>query len=226
MNQTVFAIMAKKPQVGKTKTRLSPALTQQEAVALYEALLKDTVALVAELHWADLTIAITPPGSREYFESIAPVGTLLLPVEGKNIGKCLSKATETLFSLGYRKVLALNSDGPSVPPEYLVQAARYLDEADIVLGPGHDGGYYLVGMTSPHPELFEDIDWSTERVLPQTLERARRLGLRPALTPQWYDVDTPADLARFEVELIQLPPNRLLQCRKFLAAYRLNNPAD
>jgi len=226
VNQTVFAIMAKKPQVGKTKTRLSPALTQQEAVALYEALLKDTIALVAELHWADLTIAITPPGSREYFESIAPVGTLLLPVEGKNIGKCLAKATETLFSLGYRKVLALNSDGPSVPPEYLVNAARYLDEADIVLGPGHDGGYYLVGMTSPHPELFEDIDWSTERVLPQTLERARRLGLRPALTPQWYDVDTPADLARFEVELIQLPPDRLLKCRKFLATYRLNYPVD
>lgn len=217
MNETVFTIMAKKPQAGKTKTRLYPALSQQEAVALYEALLLDTISLVADLRWADLTIAITPPESGKYFESVSPDGTLLLPVEGKDIGECLAQVMDTLLAMGYRKALALNSDGPSLPPEYLVQAARHLDDRDIVLGPGHDGGYYLVGMSRPHQEVFEDIDWSTERVMSQTLERAGRLGLHTALTPQWYDVDTPGDLARLQAELKHLSPDRLIHCRKFLA---------
>lgn len=226
VNETVFTIMAKKPQVGKTKTRLCPALSQQEAVALYEALLLDTITLVADLRWADLTIAITPPESGRYFESVTPDGTLLLPVEGKDIGECLAQVMDTLLGMGYRKALALNSDGPSLPPEYLLQAARHLDDKDIVLGPGHDGGYYLVGMSCPHPEIFDDIDWSTDRVLSQTLERAGRLGLRTALTPQWYDVDTPGDLARLQAELRHLSPDNLIHCRRFLAVNKLNFQPD
>lgn len=226
MNETVFTIMAKKPQVGRTKTRLYPALSQLEAVALYEALLLDTIALVADLRWADLTIAITPPESAKYFESVTPAGTLLLPVEGKDIGECLAQVMDTLLAMGYRKALALNSDGPSLPTEYLVQAARHLDGRDIVLGPGHDGGYYLVGMSCPHPEIFDDIDWSTDRVLSQTLERAGGSGLHTALTPQWYDVDTPGDLARLQAELKHLSPDRLIHCRKFLAENKLNSQPD
>jgi rSAM/selenodomain-associated transferase 1 len=221
-NETVICIMAKKPQPGQTKTRLCPALSPQGAAALSEALVLDTIALAAGLHWADLAIAVSPPGSEEYFRSLTQSGTFLLPVEGKDIGECLVLVMERLLTMGFRKAMALNSDGPSLPPEYLMLADGYLEDADIVLGPGHDGGYYLVGMTRLHAEIFSEIEWSTARVLSQTLERASKLGLRTALTPQWYDVDTPADLIRLQAELTELPTDRLANCRRFITVNRLS----
>lgn len=223
MNETVIVIMAKQPQIGKTKTRLYPTLSAQETVGLYQALLLDTLALVSNLPWADLAVAISPLESRPYFESITPSGTLLLPVEGQNIGDCLAQAMELALGMGYRKALALNSDGPSLPPKYLEQAAAYLDQTDVVLGPGDDGGYYLVGMSHPHAAIFNGIAWSTEHVLSQTLERAAELGLRTAITPQWYDVDTPADLLRLQEELEILSPDQLLHTRHFLAEFDLRS---
>ncbi|MBE0408810.1 MAG: DUF2064 domain-containing protein, partial [Anaerolineales bacterium] len=165
--------------------------------------------------------AITPPDSRLYFESVVPSGTLLLPVEGENIGACLAQVLDFALQMGYRKALALNSDGPSLPSQYLKLAAGYLEQADLVFGPGEDGGYYLVGMKSPHTKIFENIHWSTQQVLSQTLEQAARLGLRTALTPPWYDVDTLPDLLRLEQELETLPPDRLLHSRRFLANLEL-----
>jgi hypothetical protein len=216
VKDTLIAVMAKQPLVGKTKTRLYPTLSLVEAAELYQALLLDTIELASRQPWADLAVAITPPESRPYFESITPRETLLLPVEGQDIGACLVQTLGLALNLGYRKVLALNSDGPSVPPEYLEQAANDLDQADVVLGPGEDGGYYLVGLTQPHPEIFSDIAWSTEKVLSQTLERAAGLGLRTALTPPWYDVDTPAEVLRLVKELQAISPDRLPNSLRFL----------
>jgi glycosyltransferase A (GT-A) superfamily protein (DUF2064 family) len=89
---------------------------------------------------------------------------------------------------------------------YIVQAAGLLEPVDLVLGPAEDGGYYLIGMSRPHPNLFDGIAWSTKMVLAQTLDRAQELGLNSALTPPWRDVDTADDLARFQDELQNLPP--------------------
>jgi uncharacterized protein len=217
MKETLIIVMAKQPQVGKTKTRLLPALSLREAADLYQALLLDTLSLVANQPWAELAVAITPPGSRPYFESITPPGTLLLPVDGGDIGECLAQALEVALGFGYHKVLALNSDGPSLPAQYLEQAALYLQGAELVLGPGQDGGYYLVGMSRLHTAIFKDIAWSTAQVFSQTLDRAAALGLRVALTPAWYDVDTPADLYRLQKELESLPADRLHHSRRLLA---------
>ena len=183
MREAVIIVMAKQPQVGRTKTRLCPPLSWQDAAALYEALLLDTLSLVSALQGIDLAVAITPPESQPYFERIAPAGTLLLPIEGSDIGDCLSQVIKIVLRMGYCKALALNSDGPSLPPEYLQQAIDYLDRYDLVLGPGHDGGYYLVGMRRAASEIFRGIAWSTDKVLSQTLERARALGLQVWLTP-------------------------------------------
>jgi len=226
MNDTAIVIMAKQPQIGKTKTRLNPLLSLEETAAFYQALLLDTIHMVSNQLWADLAVAFTPPESRRYFESITPPGTLLLPVEGEDIGDCLAQVMENLLRIGYRKVLALHSDGPSLPAQYLEQATLYLEQTDIVLGPGDDGGYYLVGMSHPHTEIFKGISWSTEQVLSQTLERAKRLGLRTELTPRWYDVDIPPDLLRFQKELETLPSDRLPHSRRFLASFDLGARLD
>jgi rSAM/selenodomain-associated transferase 1 len=217
MKDSVIIVMAKQPVVGKTKTRLYPALSLQEAADLYQALLMDTIERVSNQPWADLAVAITPPESRRYFEQITPSGTLLLPVEGRDIGECLRGALNQAMAIGYSKALALNSDGPSLSVEYLGEACAYLEQVDVVFGPGEDGGYYLVGVKQVYPALFEGIAWSTEQVLSQTLERVARSGLSVKLTPPWYDVDTYSDLLRLIEELDRLPLDRLVNLRRFLA---------
>ena len=221
LNSTACVIMAKQPQVGRTKTRLCPPLTPQEAADLSEALLLDTIALVSQLPGIDLALAITPPTSQAYFAQVTPLDTRLLPVEGENIGVCLAQAFGVLLDLGYRKVIALNADSPSLPAEFIVQAVDLLDQADLVLGPGEDGGYYLMGMNRLHTGIFDDIDWSTARVLTQTLQRSHALGLSVALTPYWYDVDTFQELKRVNQELGELPADRLTHTRRFLAGINL-----
>jgi uncharacterized protein len=208
-------VMAKQPQPGRTKTRLCPSLTPQEAALLYEALLLDTLTLAVSIPGVQLAAAITPPDSEPYFKRIAPHGTLLIPIQGADIGECLSLALSELLQRGFRRVIALNADGPSLPPAYLQQAVHLLHDHDVVLGPGEDGGYYLIGLKRAEPQLFKGISWSTGQVLEQTIMQAHQLSLRTALTPPWYDVDLPADVLRLRCELEHLPVDRLLYTRSF-----------
>jgi len=217
MTETAIAIMAKQPLVGSTKTRLCPPLSLESAAHLYEALLHDTIALCAAQEGIDLAVAVTPPDAMPYFESITPPETLLIPADCADIGACLRLALGELLGAGYQRAMALNSDGPTLPPAYLQRAAQLLGAHDLVLGPGEDGGYYLIGLKTVTPELFTGIDWSTARVWGQTRAKARQLGLRVATLPSWYDVDTAAELARLREEVENLPPERLVYTRRALS---------
>ncbi|MCP4541221.1 MAG: glycosyltransferase [Chloroflexi bacterium] len=221
MTEPVLVIMAKRPAVGQTKTRLCPPLTLDQAAALYEALLQDTIELVAGLDSVQLAIAVTPPEAVDSFRRISPPGTILLPVAGKDIGDCLNQVLNCLLASGHSQAIALNSDGPTLPPTCMQQAVAQLDDADVVLGPSEDGGYYLIGLKQPQPELFQGIEWSTERVTAQTLDRAKALGLNVALLPSWYDVDTATDLDRLRAEVVNLPANTLIHTRRFFQSNRL-----
>jgi glycosyltransferase A (GT-A) superfamily protein (DUF2064 family) len=155
-----------------------------------------------------------------------PRESLLVPVEGADIGVCLSQATGQLFAGGSCRVISLNSDGPTLPAAYIERAVALLEQSDVVLGPSEDGGYYLVGLRRPCPDMFLDIAWSTARVAAQTLERAAALGLTVALLPPWYDVDTAADLERLRAELAGLPPHALTCTRKFFAREEVRRRDD
>jgi glycosyltransferase A (GT-A) superfamily protein (DUF2064 family) len=141
----------------------------------------------------------------------------LLPVAGVDIGDCLSQVLGRLLAAGHPRAIALNSDGPTLPESRLRQAFARLDGTDVVLGPSEDGGYYLIGLKQACPELFRDIEWSSERVTAQTLARAQAMGLSVALLPPWYDVDTSADLDRLQGELATLPATALPHTRRFFA---------
>ena len=216
MKPPALVIMAKEPAVGQTKTRLCPPLTPQQAADLYKALLRDTIGLAAALEGVQLAVAVTPPEAVGTFRRWCPPGTLLLPVKGADIGECLNRVLDHMLASGHAGAIALNSDGPTLPASYLERAVAGLEEADVVLGPGEDGCYYLIGFKEPHPGLFERIDWSTERVGAQTLSRAGALGLRVALLPAWYDVDTAADLDRLRAEIDTLPASAVPHTRRFL----------
>lgn len=207
--------MAKEPRVGSTKTRLCPPLTFEDAAQLYEALLLDTIDMGSTLEDVDLAIAVTPPESIPYFKRVAP-NTILVPIACSDIGQCLSGVLAHLLRIGYAKAIALNSDGPSLPTEYIQQAIRRLDSHDIVFGPSEDGGYYLIGLKEMSDQIFTDIEWSTSRVLSQTLEKCDNLGLQVDLLPPWYDVDTAADIERLREELSMLPDHALSHSRALL----------
>ena len=217
MKNPVLVIIAKQPQVGTTKTRLSPPLTLSAAAELFEALLFDTIDLASSISGLDLAVAVTPPDSIPYFERVTPPGTLLLPVTCPDIGDCLTQVFEQLLQMGYAQVLAFNSDGPSLPGQYIQQALHLLRDHDVVFGPSEDGGYYLVGLAEFYPQLFADIEWSTPRVLPESLDKAGQEGLSVALLPTWYDVDTGVGLKRLLRETRTLPDNQLVHSRRFFA---------
>lgn len=198
-------VVAKQPVPGTTKTRLCPPFSPDQAARFYSCLMQDTLGLVARLEGVDKTIAYTPRAARSYFEGLAPNGYRLLAQEGADLGERLANALGAHFGLGYQRVAIMNTDGPTLPLACLAGAFSELECADVVLGPGHDGGYYLIAMTKLHSPLFRGIAWSTAQVIPQTMTICRRLGLQVHLLPEWYDVDVEADLERLRSDLRRNP---------------------
>jgi rSAM/selenodomain-associated transferase 1 len=198
--------MAKAPRPGKVKTRLSPPLTPEQASALNVCFIKDTTENIHQVtkraHCAGV-VAYTPVGDEAAFDGLLPPGFQLLPQRGDGFGERLLYACEDLFSCGFTAVCLIDSDSPTMPQEALLQAVESLarDGDRMVLGGSDDGGYYLIGIKRLHRRLFEQIDWSTERVFAQTLDRAREIAIDIELLPAWYDVDDAATLERLRQEL-------------------------
>lgn len=194
-----LAVMAKAPRAGEVKTRLVPPLLSEEAAALSAASIQDVAEnFLAAGHRVKARgyVAYSPPGSEALFRELVPTQIKLLRPRAIGLGHSLLHATEDLLAAGYGAVCLVNADSPTLPTAFLVEAAETLRLPGdrVVLGPAWDGGYYLIGLKFPHRHLFENIDWSTERVVQQTLERAARLGLAVATLPLWYDVDDSTSL--------------------------------
>ena len=209
-----IAVMAKAPSAGQVKTRLVPPLSAEEAMQLSGCFLQDVtanIALASRTIPIDAYVAYAPAGSEAAFADLTAQGTRLVLADGsptmpdgvERFGRCLLHAVQGLFALGYGAACLLNADGPTLPTERLIAAARALAEPGerAVLGPADDGGYYLIGMKAPHAALFRAIDWSTERVAAQTAARARAAGLACVTLAPWYDVDDPAALGALLDEL-------------------------
>jgi hypothetical protein len=217
----VIGVMAKAPQPGRAKTRLCPPLQPQQAAALSAAFLRDiteNIALAAQYAPIDGCIAYAPAGGEAWFDGHLAVGTGLVLADGapempdtvQGFGRSLLHAAQALLAAGFGAACLLNSDSPTLPTGLLVQAARALlaPGERVVLGPAEDGGYYLLGMKTPHAHLFADIAWSTAHVAAATRDRAAALGLETVLLPAWYDVDDGAALARLLAETADGGPSR------------------
>jgi uncharacterized protein len=201
-----LAVMAKAPRPGKVKTRLSPPLTPDQASALNICFIRDTTENIQQVTEASNSaglVAYTPVGDESAFDGLLPAGFQLLAQRGSGFGERLLYACEDLFACGFNAVCLIDSDSPTMPQDALLQAVERLSRAGdrMVLGASDDGGYYLIGMKCLHCRVFEQIDWSTDRVFEQTMERAREIGLTTELLPTWYDVDDAATLERLRREL-------------------------
>jgi hypothetical protein len=211
-------VMAKRPTPNQTKTRLSPPLSPAQAAALYECFLADTLALMRQVPAVQPVIAYLPLSEKGYFAALAP-DFQLIPQQGADLGARLDNVLTTYLRSGYGQVVMMDSDSPTLPLSYLTAAFTALAETDVVIGPCHDGGYYLIGLKQPAPRLLREVRMSTPTVVTDTLALASEAGLQVELLPAWYDVDTITDLERLAGELPTLPAEVAPYTRAFLAAH-------
>jgi rSAM/selenodomain-associated transferase 1 len=222
-NICALAVMTKVPRAGQVKTRLVPPLSREEAAQLNSCFLRDTAAAIAKAcgSTARGVGVYTPIGAEAAYIDILPRDFDLLPQRGDGFGERLAFAAADLFQCGFTAVCLIDSDSPTVSADVYAKAVELLSKPGdrVVLGPSDDGGYYLIGLKRSRPELFDQIDWSTERVLEQTKQRARELDLEVGPLPTGYDVDDAATLHRLCDELLSdkttddIAPNT----RRFLA---------
>jgi rSAM/selenodomain-associated transferase 1 len=195
-------VMAKEPRPGTVKTRLIPALGAGGAAGLYRAFLADVLDTVAGIAGVERYLYVQPPGSLAWFEPMAAGRFQVRAQSGPSLAERIVNAFADLFDRGIGPVVMRNSDSPTLPAGFVVEALSALERgADVVLGPDRGGGYYLVGLRAPQPRLFRDVAMGTTSVLEETQRRARELSLEVHLLEPWLDVDEPADLDRLREEL-------------------------
>ncbi len=172
--RSVVVMMTKAPVPFEVKTRLCPELSPEQAAELSKLFIQDMVDELGGLAQglASFALAYTPREAEAHFTAMLP---------------------------DYERVVVVGSDLPDLPRRIIANAIQALEqpERDLVLGPTPDGGYYLIGLKRPVPEIFHDIPWSTGEVLERTLEKARGVGLSFSLVERWDDIDTYGDLVRF-----------------------------
>ena len=216
----VLVIMAKAPRPGAVKTRLAPSLSPEAVTAFYCCLLDDTLALARSL--GDVEVAIMCPDSDvNELAQLAGNEASVVAQKGEGLAAGLTSVFAH-FAEGrhQRRIIAFNSDSPHLPRSVLEDAFETLAAHDVVVGPTHDGGYYLVGAKASHPTLFASDGMGTSSALERLLSRARALELSVGFADPFYDIDVADDLTRLAEEL-RLAPARAPRTAAWLKEWEL-----
>jgi rSAM/selenodomain-associated transferase 1 len=208
-----LVIMAKAPHPGTVKTRLARSLPVDAVTELYCCLLDDTMALAHSLPGVNVAI-MCPASDVKELTRLAGSATAVVPQQGDGLAAGLTSVFAH-FAFGRQRVVAFNSDSPHLPVSVLANAFEILASRDVVVGPTHDGGYYLVGAKAPHAALFHGDGMGTHTALDGLLARAQSLRLSVGFTEAFYDVDVEGDLTRLAGEL-QLAPERAPRTAEWL----------
>jgi len=202
MRRSALIIFVKAPIAGRVKTRLSPHLSQKEILRLYRSFLRMITEGCSALEGIDRFMGCTPTKDDIFLSSLArQYGYGRFEQRGKSLGERLINAFRDHFDMGYRKVVIIGSDSPTVPIGFIRDAFRILNKREFVIGPCNDGGYYLVGAKRLYEEVFKGIPWDTSGVLNKTLDRLDRMDVDYFLLPFWYDVDRIEDLEFYKRHL-------------------------
>jgi rSAM/selenodomain-associated transferase 1 len=186
-------VFLKRPRPGEVKTRLVPSLGAEMAAELYRSLAELEMQATAPSGDYERLFFYSPSDARAELAAWLP-GQEWRAQRGADLGERMAAAFAEAFELGARRVAIIGSDAPWVSRGLVGEALGALDAADLALVPANDGGYCLLALDRPRPELFTDIPWSTPSVLALTLERAGALGLAVRLLEAQQDIDTLEDL--------------------------------
>jgi len=210
MPKTALVIIARTPEEGKVKTRLAATIGTAETLRLYKAFLCDLACRFTgsqedgyTVHWA---YTPTEADFAASLTDLAPDATPghCFPQCGPDLGSRLHHIFHTTTTFGFQQTIVIGSDTPQIGREVITQAYQALEQADVVLGPAEDGGYYLIAMRKPY-DLFSQIPMSTAQVLQMTIERAHRLGLSIHLLEPLFDIDELPELLRLKA-LLEVQP--------------------
>jgi rSAM/selenodomain-associated transferase 1 len=215
----VLVIMAKAPRPGAVKTRLVAGLSPEAVTAFYRCLLDDTLALARSLRDVDVAI-MCPESDVNELVQLAGSNANVVAQKGEGLAAGLTSVFAHFAGDQQRRIIAFNSDSPHLPRSVLEQAFETLTAHDVVVGPTHDGGYYLVGAKASHPTLFANDGMSTSSALERLLSRARALELSVGLSEPFYDVDVADDLTRLAAEL-RISPARAPRTAEWLKEWEL-----
>lgn len=206
---TALIIFAKAPVAGLAKTRLMPALGAEGSARLAQQLLLHAVQQAAQLPWAALALCVSPDTTHPAFAQAQDLARdtgpnrLDVSLQGDgDLGQRMHRALLRGLSQ-HPAVLLMGTDAPGLNAAVLQEATQALLRHDAVFVPARDGGYALVGLRRPVPELFEGMVWSTPEVMAHTRQRARQVGLRWAELPALADIDEPADLVHLPSGWVQ-----------------------
>jgi len=195
------------PEPGRTKTRLIPALGAEGAAALHRRMTEHTLGRIRSfLAMQPVSFQVRYEGAEEERMRRWLGDDPLMSEQGEgDLGRRMELAFSESFQDGMRRVVVIGTDCPGIRPSHLTRAFRSLEHKDAVIGPANDGGYYLIGLRQPAPELFQGIPWGTEEVLKRTLDVARARGIRVEFLDHLDDVDRPQDIPVWEREAPVLP---------------------
>jgi len=218
-NDRVLVIMAKAPRPGAVKTRLAPSLSPEAVTDFYCCLLDDTLALAQSL--GDVEVAIMCPDTDvNELARLASNEVSVVAQKGEGLAAGLTSVFAHFTEHDQQRTIAFNSDSPHLPRSVLEEAFETLAAYDVVVGPTHDGGYYLVGAKASHPTLFARDGLGTSSALERLLSRARALELSVGFADPFYDIDVADDLTRLAEEL-RLAPARAPRTAGWLKEWEL-----
>lgn len=208
----LLGVFAKYWQAGAVKTRLGQALGPQDASSIYLAFLRTIVQRFQNVTSHPRLVFSPSSRAAEFAELISGTSWEIRSQAEGDLGQRMEHFFLGAFHEGFGPVVLLGSDTPDLPLEYVEQAFTLLQQYPVVLGPSDDGGYYLIGLATCIPPIFNDMPWSTAEVWKQTVARLQDSDLPFAQLPPWYDVDEFPDLRRLlenlecdtEPELVQL----------------------
>jgi len=215
----VLVIMAKAPRQGAVKTRLAPSLSPAAVTDFYCCLLDDTLALAQSL--GDVEVAIMCPDTDvNELARLAGSGASVVAQKGEGLAAGLTSVFAHFAEGHQRRTIAFNSDSPHLPRSVLEDAFETLAAYDVVVGPTHDGGYYLIGAKASHPTLLAGDGMGTSSALERFLLHARSLDLSVGFADPFYDIDVADDLTRLAAEL-RLAPARAPSTARWLKEWEL-----
>jgi len=215
----VLVIMAKAPRPGTVKTRLAPSLSPEAVTDFYRCLLGDTLTLAHSLSNVEVAI-MCPESDVSELTQLAGSKVSVVAQKGEGLAAGLISVFAHFAEGHQRRVIAFNSDSPHLPRSVLDQAFERLATNDVIVGPTHDGGYYLIGAKASHPSLFANDGMGTSSALDGLLSRARTLKLSIGFAQPFYDIDVADDLTRLAEEL-RLAPEKAPRTAQWLRKWQL-----
>ena len=212
-----LVLMAKAPKPGSVKTRLATKLSPEAVTSFYCCLLDDTLALARSVTDVDVAI-MCPESDVDELTKLTGNGATIVPQKGEGLAAGLTSVFAHFADDHQRRIIAFNSDSPHLPRSVLEDAFAILVAHDVVVGPTHDGGYYLVGAKASHPKLFAQDGMGTSTALERLLSHARALELSVGFADLFYDIDVADDLTRLAEEL-RLAPARAPRTARWLTEW-------